>query len=142
MRECQLLCFFVVICRCGTNIVSACHTYKTARIACQHESCSFGTKAFIYGGRDRMDLRSTHSSKVRRLVLTFQDLDDLWKSIDALDERVFDRFAEIGTKFEELLRCQVLIAEEDHFVVKPGLSNILCGRFIEVLQVDAVDLCA
>ena len=53
------------------------------------------------------------AAEIDPLVLELDDWGDLGKSVDPLDKRVFDDFAEAPSKTQKLLRCQVLFAKED-----------------------------
>lgn len=74
------------------------------------------------------------------LVLAFQDLDDLGVAIDALDEGIFDGFAELLGEGQEGGGVEVfLVAEEDDEVVKEGLADGGDGGVVEGGEVDVVD---
>lgn len=64
-----------------------------------------------------------HAAEVHRLVFQLGDVDDLRETLDALDERIFDRRAEAAGQRKEALGRQVLVAEEDHQVVEQRLAD-------------------
>src|SRR6266700_3082033 len=66
---------------------------------------------------------------------------DLRKSLDALDERIFDHLAEAPGHLQEPLRRERLVAEEDDQVLEPGAPD-RCDRFVAqlVCEIDVQDL--
>src|SRR6476660_7496504 len=62
-------------------------------------------------------------AEILDLVLELDDWDDLRKAFDALDEGIFDHLAEALGERQKLRRRQVLIAEENHVVLKPDLAD-------------------
>ena len=63
------------------------------------------------------------ATEVDLLVLQLGDVDDLGETLDALDEGVFDRRAEPACQREEAVGRQLLVAEEDHQVIKQRLTD-------------------
>src|SRR3984885_6073728 len=82
-------------------------------------------------------------AEVDSLVLQLGDVDDLWKTLDALDERIFDRRAETARQRQEAFRRQILVTEEDHEVIEQRLAD-RADRGVRQLcrEIDAAQLSA
>src|SRR4029077_20831760 len=81
--------------------------------------------------------------EVHALMLELRDLDDLGMALDALDEGILDRCAELPRSGEECARCQVLIPKEQHQMIEqrtPQLRDSL--RAEGSPEIDALDLSA
>src|SRR6185437_1482629 len=63
------------------------------------------------------------AAEIFGFVLELDHRNDFRKSLDALDERIFDHVAEALCEGEKLRWRQVLIAEEDYAVFEPGLAD-------------------
>ena len=75
------------------------------------------------------------------LVFQLLHLDDRGESVDALDQRIFDRGAEALREGKKLPRRQVLVAKEDHLMIEPRTpdrGDLLRGE--EPCKVKAVHL--
>jgi hypothetical protein len=70
-------------------------------------------------------------AEIDPLVFELDDRGDLGESIDPFDEGVFDDLAEAPRKTEKLLRCQVLLAKENHEVVEPSAPDRRDGFAVE-----------
>ena len=64
------------------------------------------------------------STEILDLVLELDDRNDLRKAFDALDEGIFDGLAKALSECQKLGGRQVLIAEENHVVLKPDLADV------------------
>ena len=81
------------------------------------------------------------AAEVHLLVLELDHRRDLGKPLDALDERVLDRFAEAACDAEKFLRRQRLVAKEDHAMLEPRFADRRDALLAEiVLEIDAEDL--
>src|SRR6185437_7553168 len=72
------------------------------------------------------------AAEILGLVLQLDHRNDFRKSLDTLDERIFHDLAEAFGETEKFRRRQILIAEENHAVLKPGLAdggNDVVARF-------------
>lgn len=67
------------------------------------------------------------TTEVGGFVFSFQDIDDLWMSIYAFDEGVFNRIAKLRGKCEILFRIKSLRAKEDDKVIMKSLADIAYG---------------
>src|ERR1700722_5263487 len=82
-------------------------------------------------------------AEVDSLVLQLGDVDDLWKTLDALDERIFDRRAETPRQRQVAFRRQILVTEEDHEVIEQRLTNRTDRSFWQLCrEIDAAQLSA
>src|SRR5207237_10684830 len=80
-------------------------------------------------------------AEIDPLAFELDDRRDLGEAVDALDERVLDRLAEMPRQAEQFGRRQVLVAKEDHDMVEPGLADRRDGIVVELLrEIDAEDL--
>ena len=85
---------------------------------------SRATSSVAIGGSSQIGrVGVPHAAEVDRLVLELGDVDDLRETLDALDERIFDRRAEAARQRQEALGRQVLVAEEDHQVIEQRLTD-------------------
>src|SRR6266568_1471891 len=62
-------------------------------------------------------------AEIRLLALQLDNRRDLRKSLDALDEGIFDHLAETSGKLQEKLRRERLVAEEHDEMLEPGAPD-------------------
>ena len=80
------------------------------------------------------------AAEIDPLVFELDDRGDQRKTLDPLDERVFDDLAETPGEGEKPLGRQLLVAEEDYQMVEPGTPDRRDRAFVEVFgKIDAGD---
>ena len=124
------------------------------------ESASYAAYMFAnsvsppYGGTSRATQHRRHrralevhgvavpdAAEVHRLVRELRDRDDLGEAVDALHERVLDRFADATGEREERLGLEDLVAEEHDEMRQPGAPDLGDGLVDDIgREVDSADL--
>ena len=70
------------------------------------------------------------AAEVALLVFAFEDLDYLGITFNAGDHGIFDGFPETGAELEKFAWAEVLVAEEDDFVIEQGLADLLSHSIV------------
>jgi hypothetical protein len=73
-------------------------------------------------------------AEIDLLVLELDHRRDLRKAIEALHERIFDRFAEAARKLEELRGASVWSRKEHHEMLEPGGADRRDGLVAQVVR--------
>src|SRR5207248_11690341 len=75
------------------------------------------------------------------LAFEHEDRGDLGEAVDALEERVLDRLAEMPSQAVQFGGRQLLVAKEDHEMVEPGFADRRDGIVVELARkIDPEDL--